>query len=1018
MGTPEKTTETNLDIQITVKCGHNLQGKKAGSLQSFLQVAIDGNVLGESDKKEVNLSEQRVDYNFTCCFSPPKDTQALSDVAQKPVILTVMEVLHEERRGEAKALALGQAVVDLLPLLQGQCSFSSTVPVHPVNSPRIKESRQGFILKQPTLEVCVSVSNPLLSEAERSASHVLKVTLETAYSVPESWTLPSSFAPSPFAYTAALNVPLTAERDQVLMFCEGQLKAGGQREVRGRQRKRPHRALLVPENHFLPGTSFQPQPIEQENGDLTALEDRAFRTEAETQKNRVSWDTEMRCFLDAGGASRLQQKITESRLWPVEIMRSMVPLETLGDDNSEIPFHGLVFVDMGLLLYPGVSSIRGAYAVQPFCQTELLNKRRVSVLKEQAKAAAVLAKGRAASAAGPHKKSGKNVNKGNKGAKDSKEPKKSRVPGADDTVESLSDSEPPVNPERNMYVEARTYILIEIALDKPLVPKISPEELAERVKALIPPRPQHPVGPSRAERAVQDFHRQVGDTVAAVSEQYNELFGAERHLPKHLSQEQMLTELMGGLNVSGRYFTFKEQIKKAVVRIARDKMQRTEPFADPQELKEFVSKLYVYLVDEMHVALNEIYLNDANDDCTEEISLNSSQLRHFAREAQLLGNYQLSAKYYKELVVRQPDEPSHKFEWGSLNMLIGDYMKAKECFHDAVSTQQVHQSSLIMCGVLAVMFERYKDAQTFLERATSIDPASVPAWTLLGLLHESQNESVLAERAFSVAKKLLAEVEANDKTHTEAEKLDSEEQINEGKDLQDEGETAVLAQCHTAEQDPELPDRDTEEHKEPSAQDDSSRSTLAEATCTIFTQTVQFLLQNNALQDPDAWAVNGHCHYLRGAFAEARESYEWSLIFPQPPSESHIVLLRLGSIYLMERKFERAKDVYLRACEQSPSCLTWLGLGAACYRLEELRVAEEALTVANNLNIENAEVWAYLTLICLRSGRQTDAEQCHKYAVRFNLQESSLLKEITEVKDQLRFTPLQSCFETSAEGSV
>lgn len=47
-----------------------------------------------------------------------------------------------------------------------------------------------------------------------------------------------------------------------------------------------------------------------------------------------------------------------------------------------------------------------------------------------------------------------------------------------------------------------------------------------------------------------------------------------------------------------------------------------------------------------------------------------------------------------QLVVRQPSEPSHKFEWGSHYVLIGDYMKAKECFHDAVSIQQAHQPRL------------------------------------------------------------------------------------------------------------------------------------------------------------------------------------------------------------------------------------------------------------------------------------------------------------------------------------
>lgn len=40
--------------------------------------------------------------------------------------------------------------------------------------------------------------------------------------------------------------------------------------------------------------------------------------------------------------------------------------------------------------------------------------------------------------------------------------------------------------------------------------------------------------------------------------------------------------------------------------------------------------------------------------------------------------------------------------------------------------------SLMMCGVLATMFEHYKEAQTLLERATSIESESVVSWTLLG----------------------------------------------------------------------------------------------------------------------------------------------------------------------------------------------------------------------------------------------------------------------------------------------
>ncbi|XP_034434005.1 cilia- and flagella-associated protein 70 [Hippoglossus hippoglossus] len=1059
METPKDASEA-VFIKITTTCGKNLQGKKADSFQSFLQVEVDNVLLGESENKQYDPEEQRVDYNLTCNYPCVRDVQALSDMANKPIILTVSEFQPKEKKVEAKMVVLGQAVVDLMPLLQGECSFSATVPLHPVTSPSTKES------KQSTLDVSVSVSAPLLSEVELSTSNLLKVTIETAYAIPESWTLLSNAAPTPFTFTAALEVPVMAKKDQALVFCDGQLKPGGQREVNGRQKKRPNQALLVQGNHFMPGVYLQEEPIEQENGELNGLEDQEFRNVAETTNSRVSWDTEMCCLLNAKGAARLRQKITESRLWPVEIMRSVAPQGKAGskqsaEETSEILSHCVAFVDMGQLLYPGIRRIRGAYSVRAFSEAELLKKakRNVSVLKELEKAASKQMKARTSSAVSSNKgKAGKNMDGGQKAVKDSKDPAKKQPANQGKTAPAENDSptetEPNVNTDQNTYSESRTYLIIEISLEKPLVPVTSPEELSRRVKALIPPRALPLDGPRRAAEAVGDFHRQVGSVVTQVSDQYRELFGATCKPSEDISPEQVAVQLMGALNVSGRYFAFKEEMKHAVVRLVRDKMRKTDPITDTQDLKAFVSKLYVYLVDEMHIALNKIYSEDGDNDSTDEFQLSSSQLRHFAKEAQVTGDYDQAAHYCHELVVRNPNEPSHRFEWGGLCMMIGDHMKAKECFHDAVSIQHTHQPSLMMCGVLSAKSERYIDARTFLELATDKGPPSVVAWTLLGFLHEWQNEPILAQRAFLEAKKQLIAVMA--KKQPQAGELKKKRRGLKTKQVGEVDTATPVCQSPDVNQDPEFVNQNSERHKESSAKS-VSNSSAPERPTTIYIEAVKFLLQNNALQmaghalsqellcsdggqsvsylfhlaqlqllkaeyrsaaatlkkalfqrdqDADIWALNGHCHFLRGAFSGAQESYERSLHLPQQPSDSHPVLLRSGSIYLRNKMFEKAKGVYLRACEQSPSCLTWLGLGTAFYRLDNLSIAEEALTEANHLNNQNAEVWAYLSLICLRTGRQEEAEQFYKFAVRFKLQKKSLLTEFNELKNQLRLSRL------------
>ncbi|XP_064376548.1 cilia- and flagella-associated protein 70 isoform X2 [Dromaius novaehollandiae] len=1033
-------------VAVGEACG--LKGSKSDTPVTVVHAEFNGVLLGESSKVDV-LPDGTAEYNFTTSFEySPDGPNSLDSIAQSPVLLTVTEVLPKEKRQkEEKTVPLGQAVVDLLPLLQGQCSFKVLAPLYAVPTSPLEslppEAKCG-------LEVTVCVQEPLLSATQLSNGNLLSVTLEAAYSVPEAF-VPTGPLQN---YMACLQVPAVGEREFPLLFKNGVPKLGGEKEPLPRPKKWPLGNIMAPGALSIPSSFIVGGPYEDEDGELNRREDREFRIQSESVKKRIVWDMERRCYLDPAAVLVLQNRIAECCYWPVEVCRMPVVSSSKGknsktdkgDDDGQIFFHGVAYVNMVPLLYPGVKQIRGAFRVFAYKDSEVFEKTKNqhSVFRDLKPQISLIKEGQWVPGIGS--------------------PLSRAVPSRiqrEDKEKITKDKES----GRKQYVEAGTFLVMEIKLEKALVPKRLPEELTRRVKEMIPPRPPLPRRTAGAKKAVEDYHNQITSIAVTILSEYHELFGKQlpdRGAINHQTLEEQKCQLNFELNSSGKYFAFKEQLKYVVVKIVREKYLKTTAFESLEQFQAFLSELYVYLVDQMHVALNQVLSEEAAaptpPSCTTD-----EQLWLFAREAQVSKDYKLASLYHQQRVARDQHNIQYWLDYGAFCLLLEETIKAQECFREALRLDPHHVQSLLLCGIVAVTLQRYEEAEIFFEDASCLEPSSVVVWTLSGLFYELQNNNIRAEMAFREANKLLQAQLAMERSIPEAAEGEGrKKQISAqcGRPLNPCPEASLPEEVEDSaasvvpEEDATAQQNRKPKNKEAAPKAPPPVSGLSRPPCTIFMKTVEFLMKVNAIQfvhmalahellslqggpscdyylalaqtyllkedfskseeclreairldyvNPNVWAQKGHLCYLKGDLAEAKGCYERTVSFVVDAAEMHFVYLRLGSIYLEEKEYGMAKQTYLLACRNSASCLTWLGVGIACYRLGEMAEAEDALAEANALNNNNAEVWAYLALVCLQGGRQLESEQCYKYAVKLGLKTAALLQELRAAQQRLGF---------------
>ncbi|XP_072611149.1 cilia- and flagella-associated protein 70 isoform X34 [Vulpes vulpes] len=924
----EQMSSTGRPVQITVTDGYDLKGFKGETPVTFIRAEFNQMVLGDSAKVMVS-AEGTAKYNFTSSFEfNPEGGITLDDIAHKPVFLTMTEVLPKEKKQkDEKTLILGQAVVDLLPLLEGESSFETMAPLHPV-----------------------------------------------------------------------------------------------------------------------PGSPLEPLRL--------SVKDREFRNQAECIKKRIIWDLESRCYLDPPAVVSFQKRIADCRFWPVEITRVPLTIAPKGkaakfdkaDDESQLSFHGVAYVNMVPLLYPGVKRIRGAFHVYPYLDSTVYEKTKCSFSLFRDTGHNLVQNNKIGGINSPLSKPA--VSKNVKEDKTVKEKDIEGKPRPGDmqppSIKSQSSDtplevEPPLshNPEGQQYVEAGTYIVLEIQLDKALVPKRMPEELARRVKEMIPPRPPLTRRTGGAQKAVSDYHMQVKNISRAILDEYHRMFGKQvAKLGSDMDSEtleEQKCQLNYELNCSGKYFAFKEQLKHAVVRIVREKYLKTTSFESQEELQTFISELYVFLVDQMHVALNQTMPDDIQG-TVPTIYTSSEQLRLFAFEAEVNENFEMAAVYYEERLVREPQNLEHWLDYGAFCLLTEDNIKAQECFQKALSLNQNHIQSLLLCGVLAVLMENYEQAEIFFEDATCLEPTNVVAWTLLGLYYEIQNNDIRMEMAFHEAFKQLQArmlqaqimkqrsigtveyIEEGGKVEESslgpwgitngssatAIKVEApaDDFLEESSKLQSDSREHIIS---TQSQDPTISQKPSNillkempVKKETSKCQDSSTVLypspygVSQTPATIFMETIRFLMKVNAVQyvqrvlahellcpqggpsceyylvlaqthllkkdfakaeeclqqaaqmdylNPNVWGVKGHLYFLSGNHAEAKACYERTISFVVDASEMHFIFLRLGQIYLEEKE----------------------------------------------------------------AGRQLEAEQAYKYTMKLKLKDETLLAEIHMVQETVGF---------------
>ena len=538
--------------------------------------------------------------------------------------------------------------------------------------------------------------------------------------------------------------------------------------------------------------------------------------------------------------------------------------------------------------------------------------------------------------------------------------------------------------EVHPYIEAGSYLKLTIEMTTPLEPKpLPPPPPLPAVGDVVPKR----VLPQFASKtAVEEFDAQVRSIVESMVVEWSALFpelDLSGPAADDAAKDDRRRALLYSLNTSGKYWMFKERLKRSVVRLTKDTMSRptSEPL-DSRSMELFYNELYVKLTQRLHQALNETFFPPSEAPEAPSVpdqpegAAAPAVLGSLAAEMETVFKFEQAATYHKERVATAKYNATGWLEYALFLMRTNEAPIAEECSREAVALTPTSAEVLFAHGSILASRGNLEQAEVFLKASLDITPDSTDSWLVMAILYDlmgrtrDQRTAIKQVRAchggedlsgvyLALARKLLP--------------INAGVLIERALAMEEElagGASGALLLCRG----------EMLLHKADS---------LAAAA-----ETLEAGLEL-ARKSADGYVLLGQARVRLGETEAARAAFEKALeLSPQPYPMS--ALLLLGELCLGAGDNARAKEVYLYACRAPsvPSCTAWLGAGVACLCLGEKDQAEEALAEANVLNNRHPVVWGQLALLCVQSERFDEAEQALGQAYKLELADPALLLQL------------------------